>query len=350
FDLFGVEAGAQLNLIDAVVTGANGNLGAVSSYNGNLNVLNSDISNNQSTGVFDIFSINSSVVNSTVSQNTILYTGAGTGYSFSPLTTYQSTGFELRNSTISGNVGGVGGGVDFRGVTLATMENSTVSGNSAVSVGGLLVTAGYYAQFMPIAKIRNSTITANSGSYTGGIYAAANLPNRLSMSDSIVSGNQYVVAPPRVITNNNTLGQGLNLTRGPGAVPSEIYSSPYFSLDANNIIGQNGDSGTVGALLGGSDTVPAGATSTVIESLADNGGGTLTHLPVLGGLAVDGGDQSCRLNEDQTGRIRPWDGDGDGNENCDIGSVELGSIYASDIIFKDGFDPTIIVRRSLLGD
>jgi hypothetical protein len=357
FDLFYIEAGGQLNLIDAHVTGANGALGAVTAwFGGNMNIIDSNISGNQSAGIFDILSINSSVTNTTVSQNAPTVYGAA--ISFSPLTTLQSVGFELRQSTISGNTGGTGAGVDFRGVTLASMDNTTVSGNSASYIGGLIISQNYnYYGATKVATIRNSTITGNIGASAGGIYSASPaVPGLLSMSHSMVSGNVLTPPPPpRVARNNEFMAQlalpGNNILGG-GPTPIEIFSTtPYLTLDANNIIGQNGDAGTVGAIIGASDIVPAGATSTVIETtLADNGGDTLTHLPVSGGAAVDGGTPFCGLNEDQLGRIRPWDGDGDSTELCDIGSVELGSIEASDLIFKDGFDATIIIRRAKIMD
>ena len=119
-------------------------------------------------------------------------------------------------------------------------------------------------------------------------------------------------------------------------------------MDNNNIIGQNGDAGTVGAVLGVSDVTPAGLTSTVIAPLADNGGTTLTHEPIAGGLAVDAVPFGCRPNTDQLDRIRPWDGNNDGSELCDVGAVEFRSVTESDLIFKDGFDSSIIMRRTLV--
>lgn len=353
FDLFYIEPGGQLNLIDATVTGANGMLGAVTTwYGGNVNVLNSVITGNQSAAVFDVFSFNSSVVDSEISQNSMSI--AKVNSSFSPLTTLRSAGFEIRRSTVSGNIGSdASGGVDFRNVSLAALENSTVSGNTANNFGGMIITPNYYGS-LPAANIRHSTLTGNSGYSVGGIFVTSyGSINSSSMSHSIVSGNELLVAPPATLSNtvNNSHFLGgrfvLPENRGGGPTASEIDSqTPYFTLNANNIIGQNNDSGSVGITTGASDIVPVGATNTVIDTtLADNGGATLTHLPLDAGIAVDGGDSNCELNTDQTGRIRPWDGDGDGDAICDIGSVELGSIYASDIIFKDGFDPLIILRR-----
>ncbi len=357
FDLFYVEPGGQLNLIDATVTGANGMLGAVTTwYGGNVNVLNSVITGNQSAAIFDVFSINSSVVNSEISQNTLSATNLNSN--FSPLTAVRSTGFEVSRSTVSGNVGVYGaGGVDFRSVALASLENSTVSGNTSNNYGGLIIAAGYYGH-IPAAEIRNSTITGNSGYNTGGVFASSyGGLDPISMSHSIVSGNELLVPPDSFssnVNNNNFLNGRFMLpeNRGVATTANEINSqTANFALNAFNIIGQNNDSGSAGVTLGATDVIPVGATNTVIDVLlADNGGDTLTHLPVLGGIAIDGGESFCQVNEDQTGRIRPWDGNGDGDDNCDIGAVELGSIYASDIIFKDGFDPLIIVRRHPVTD
>lgn len=361
FDLLLVNDGGQLNLIDANLTGANGGLGTVSAwYGGNMNVLNSVISNNQSGGIFDIRSINSSVVNTTVSNN--VPNNYNVSLSFSPFTTLQGVGFELRNSTISGNTGNIGAGVDLRGVVMAKMINTTISGNMGNVVGGFITTPSYTVPYgMVVAEVLNSTITNNQGGAAGGAYIAVAGPyNEISFSHSIISGNVIPPPPPRVTQTpvmdpqrHPLLAQQLALTLNSGNLgptpPVEIFANaPYLTVDNFNIIGQNADPGVQNVTPGPSDIVPTGPTSTVIDTnLADNGGDTLTHLPVDGGDAVEGGDDFCRLITDQTGRIRPWDADGNGNDTCDIGAVEFGSIYASDIIFKDGFDPLIIVRRGV---
>ena len=351
FDLFFIHNGGHLNLIDAHVTGTNGGLGAITTFpGGNVNVLDSTISGNNSVAIFDVYSYNSSVVNTTIDQNT--FNTYGIGSAISPLTTLVSEGFELRQSTISNNQGYTGGGVDFRTVNMATMDNTTISGNSGI-YGSMILTPGQYSYGSnKMATIRNATITGNIGSNAGGIYSISPYdPGKLRMSHSVVSGNVLAPPVPRGNANRGSAHAMLalparNTIAGGGPVPTEIFSTtPYLMLDANNIIGQNGDAGTVTAVLGPSDTVPVGATSTVIEPLADNGGDTLTHMPVDGGIAVDGGDIFCGLNEDQLGRIRPWDGDGDNDDRCDVGSVERGSVAASDIIFKDGFDDAIIILK-----
>ncbi len=54
-----------------------------------------------------------------------------------------------------------------------------------------------------------------------------------------------------------------------------------------------------------------------------NGTGTPTYLPGPASVAIDHGDNSTCLANDQRGETRPFDGDGDGTATCDAGSVEV---------------------------
>src|SRR5262249_61774646 len=71
----------------------------------------------------------------------------------------------LRNSTISGNqvIGGHGGGIYVAGGSL-TVEDSTISGNSAELDGGIGVVSG-------LLMVASSTISGNSARGGGGIFA-----------------------------------------------------------------------------------------------------------------------------------------------------------------------------------
>jgi hypothetical protein len=336
FDLLMSADGGHLNLIDSTVTGANGNFGAVSSLSGNVKVINSTLTANQSTGLFDAYSINSGLFNSTVNNNAI-QPGSFVDNFSSGVVTYGSVGFSMNRSTIDYNSGGFVGGLDMRYVVQGRIENSTISNNAGTYYGGVIVAGGDN-------QLSGLTITGNAGSEVGGMLVApsgALTPNRLS--HSIVSGN--MITPPPPIAGELSRGgdkQGLiNLRGAPGPTRTELLAiNNSLAVDDFNIFGQNGDSGTDGVTLGSSDMVPAGATNTVIDTnLADNGGDTLTHLPVPGGIAVDGGADICGLRQDQRGFIRPWD------DKCDVGAVESESVASSDLIFKDGFDAQIIIRR-----
>ena len=340
FNLFLIEEGGQLNLIDSTVTGSNGELAAVTAwFGGNVKLINSTITANQSVGMLDIFSINSAVINSTISSNTLLTGSIGGNFS-SGLVAYFPIGFQLSRSTISNNSDGAIGGADFRYSIQGRITNSTISNNTGNYYGGLFVVGNNN-------QINAITVTGNSGNNVGGMVVAAGSNNPAAannMGHSIISGNSFT--PPPVagdaspLLTKRTL---LNHRGGPPLTVNELFVIDNGLLINNfNILGQNGDSGTDGVTLGVNDMIPAGATNTVIETnLANNGGDTFTHLPVAGGIAVDGGNDYCGLTEDQRGSMRPQDGNGDGDKKCDVGAVE----YVSDIIFKDGFDAQIIISR-----
>lgn len=59
-------------------------------------------------------------------------------------------------------------------------------------------------------------------------------------------------------------------------------------------------------------------TDLLLGPLADNGGPTLTHLPLEDSPAIDDGECVTGLTADQRGRPRPQ------GATCDIGAVEYG--------------------------
>ncbi len=343
FDLLFVGNGGQLNLVDSTVSNASGAVSAILSFSGNANVVDTVFSGNYSNALTDFYSVNSSITGSVIDSNN--QTASGYAGNYAQLSGFSSQGFRVQNTTISDNVGLNFGGMFMYNVSSTEISNMTISGNTAGIYGGLFITTLADS----INVMRNTTITGNQGTAIGGIFANIPTAGGFNISHSIISGNSSTPAPPRTQQPRRLLGMGALIQpfgAFAGASSSEINSATLeLGLDGNNIIGQNGDSGTVGATLGGSDIIPAGPTNTVIDALADNGGNSETHMPVAAGLAVDGGDPSCFLNEDQREFIRPADGDDNGSAQCDVGAVEFGSISSSDIIFKDGFDPLIIIRR-----
>ena len=64
-------------------------------------------------------------------------------------------------------------------------------------------------------------------------------------------------------------------------------------------------------------------TDPLLGSLSYHGGPTRTYLPLEGSPVIDAGDNISCPATDQRGFRRPGDGDGDGLEICDIGSVEF---------------------------
>jgi hypothetical protein len=80
----------------------------------------------------------------------------------------------------------------------------------------------------------------------------------------------------------------------------------------------------------------------LLAPLANNGGPTLTHLPLVDSPAVDEGDNTICANPatinnlDQRGQTRPFDGDGDLTATCDIGAVERQSTVVPTLSISSG--------------
>jgi hypothetical protein len=224
----------------------------VSNIAGFLTVLNSTLSGNSAGQAMNGAGIMSgplfktvayaTIINTTISGNSAPGFGGGIegGY----------WGVTIINSTISGNsagdsAGGVGG-------TFVGIMNSTISGNSAGKIGGGIVTSG--------SQLTNSTISGNSADSAGGIYYVQGPYQTTSeISNTIFSAG---VLGENIVNNGATvISHGYNLS----------------SDDGGGVLNGPGDQINTDPLLG---------------PLQDNGGPTLTHLPLTGSPAIDAGDPS----------------------------------------------------------
>jgi len=219
----------------------------------------------------------------------------------------------ITNSTISGNsanagfpAGDSGGGI--HGAGAVSVENCTISSNSAATSGG-----GIYGG---VIEISNSTISGNSaGTSGGGIYVIGawhdvwlRVTNSTLTGDSAPSGGgiynkRYVIDSVVEISNTilNAGASGENIFNDDGTITSLGY----------NLSSDNGG----GYLTGPGDQIN---TDPLLGPLQDNGGPTLTHALLPGSPAIDAGDpnfHSPPLN-DQRGCLRVING------RIDIGSFE----------------------------
>ena len=157
-----------------------------------LNIMNSTVSNNivaasSGGGIFNVGSL--ALTNSTLSGNTA---NSGGG-----LENYQGYGgpgvtATITNSTISGNVAliGPGGGIrNFDNGPHLTLSYSTVANNTAVEGGGGIYTAG--ATTMDYDTISGNSNTGNGTNYGGGgIDVGVLSPSfTMTMADCTVNGN-----------------------------------------------------------------------------------------------------------------------------------------------------------------
>jgi len=180
-------------------------------------------------------------------------------------------------SSVSGNtaLGPFGGGIQNQAV--ATLQNVTVSGNSAGTAGsGLMSALGGETEVVHV------TFADNLGA---GIPALYLFDGAVTASNTLVAGS---------CNNQGTLSSlGGNL-EGPGNTCSFADAS-----DQRNV-----------ASIG-------------IGPLAVAGGSTATHALLPGSPAIDAAVGLHCLATDQRGIARPFDGDGVDGAACDVGAVEL---------------------------
>lgn len=207
-------------------------------------------------------------------------------------------GVTLDHTTVSGNTSaGDGGGVAADGeVTSVIVTSSTISGNTAVGRGG-----GLQVNDLNPAQVRitHSTVTKNQVTGSGGgVYLFNGV---LVLEHSIIAKNVATVAAPDI--------DNLNLF----AVPAVLAKYSFVGNDAGSSItelepNQIGDA-----------TLPI---DPMLGNLADNGGPTLTHLPLLGSPVINAGKVDVLLPPDSDQR-------GFGFDRIVSGVIDIGAIESN---------------------
>ena len=232
------------------------------------------------------------------------------------------------NSTLSGNSADSGGGISNFAGTL-TISDSTVSGNSASNVGGGITNLSISGNAS--LTLNNSTISGNSAVNGGGgirnrVHPLGTLT--LTINNSTISQNSTTVdggginnvaeelGTLTLTLNNSTISQNSSTGNGGG-----ISNSGIITASLRSTIVANNDALGTGDELSGSFRVEysliehrAGATirETVAGSnrygvdpllgpLAENGGPTLTHALLPGSPAINRGSIPTPQSFDQRG-------------------------------------------------
>lgn len=259
----------------------------------------------------------------------------------------------MERSTLAGNIGGLGGALTAWGGSAVTLRDVTFADNRALSAGGA-------ASFMNNSDARmhlerttlmnntsdggggaldvratsldlvNSTVSGNEGRYGGGIAASngaelrlysTTVTNNVSTDAEGNGGGIWSFLSNTVLSNSIVAG---NRDTGAGERQPDLagrFASAGFNLigDPTGAVWQAQPSDLVGTA--GAPLDPA------LAPLADNGGPTMTHLPMAHSPAVDAaapggclGPGGVPLATDQRGAARAQGG------RCDIGAVESDAV------------------------
>ena len=254
---------------------------------------------------------------------------------------------EVSASTFRDNTAtGRGGALRNRGGILRLVQ-CTLSGNSAGEAGGG-VDNEPTGTVPALTALRNCTLTENAvlailgGADGGGIATTSTAGSRVTLRNTLVAGN---------------------LDLDPVRPSPDVFGSVVS--EGHNLVGvADGVTGLISSDLSGLAAAPL---DPGLDALADNGGPTLTHLPLPGSPALDNGDTTgMLLLIDQRGRPRTVDlsdvENGRGSDGSDIGAVEAeaqgGTMTPPEIVVqprdvlvvRDGSGPVPAVLRVQAAD
>ncbi|MGI8856661.1 MAG: choice-of-anchor Q domain-containing protein [Thermomicrobiales bacterium] len=232
-----------------------------------------------------------SVTNSTLSGNSAS-TGGGI-YNVSGILT-------VTNSTVSGNSAtgtGGGGGIFHFGGTL-TVAASTFSGNSA-SIGGSILSNSGNVNVNATAAVTNSTFSGNSAGRGGGI--AADNYNTVTVTNSTLAGNSA------------HFGGGIFIFSG-GTVS---LTNTLLAANTVTLGGANCENTVGGTLTDGGHNLEFNPTNTCgfsaanhdvladphLGALGSNGGPTQTMALLTGSSAIAHGDATVCANTSGTAPV-----------------------------------------------
>jgi hypothetical protein len=279
-DGFSMDVTIRNSQITGNTSGDDGGGIYVEDTGGPLLIEDSVISGNTATsrggGIYFYDPDDSLIINrATISGNNAGVAGGG-------IYLYDTDGDPVRisDSTLSGNTAGTGGGAYFYGPDdPVEIIGSTVSGNAAqVGQGGGL---NFYNNYS--VNLRHVTIVDNSASGVGGgVYAYESI----AIEHSVVA--------------NNTSSDSADLATGDNSI--DLRFSLVENTGTASINDNGGNQFSVDPLLG---------------PLANNGGSTLTHLPLAGSPAIDSGDPTF---------VGPPTTDQTGNPRIVGGAVDLGAL------------------------
>lgn len=291
----------------ATGTGSNGIGGAILLWDGpGVGIINSDLYNNtaRAGGAIHNAFANSgiSLQDSKVRDNKATANGGGIYSEGGALT--------MNNVTVSGNTASnVAGGLMYYGGNSASIVKTTFSGNSAVSAGG-----GMDIDIAIGVSLVNVTFSNNSAAYGG---AVQNIKSTASLTNVTIFGNSATYGASG-LDNGTYGGQGTTLKNT--IIAGSLAGPNCKDVNAQTIISADGnlsDDDSCTTFFDKIHDLNGSANNPLLGPLALNGGTTQTHLPKAGSPAINGGISSGAPNTDQRGVTRPQ------GAAYDIGAVEV---------------------------
>jgi hypothetical protein len=245
---------------------------------------------------------------------------------------YVFNGVNAKYSSITGNSAsaknfdpqysfGIAGGIALNGTGAVAwfMDSCTVCGNRADGAAGLFISGTSATS----ATIRNSTISGNSASVVGG---GVQIGIPMTLANSTVAFNSA-----GSYGGGGVVAVGSTLKLESTIIADNSPGGSMYAADLDGSAALSGHNSLV-RFAGASMTLPAGTlrVDPKLGSLQDNGGRTRTHALLAGSPAIDAGNNTLGLPDDQRGpgfaRV--------GGAAADIGAFEVNS----DIIFANGFN------------
>lgn len=215
-----------------------------------------------------------------------------------------------------------GGGLRVTG-KLVTIENSTIANNTSAQEGGGL----WYWEESPF-NIINTTFSGNQAAERGGAIYNAQWGSETNIVNTTFANNSAGSESGAIYTGN---------TR-PVIVTNSIFD--------NNTAGNPANQQTNRELGGGNNIQSPGSGNNATENITiadpllgalEDIGGTFIHPLLPGSPAIDAGTSVGAPGTDQTGAVRPQDGDLNGSAVVDIGAYESpGTLLTPEIQLLDG--------------
>ncbi len=357
----GIAASITANNVDFLDNVGNQSGGAIGMWNGGtLGITGGKIERNEANvgaGVFagastltDGVRVYVQIKNTTISDNIAGNQGGG-------IQLVRNVEVDIENVTLSKNklressgVYATGGAGMLMGTRVsATITSSTISDNEVLSAvhsrsddggAGIHVTYEGIRAYTPSLFLRNSTLSGNKALIPGG--ALAVLTGNVVVENSTISGNSaptggaifsqdtLTIVNSTIVKNSaSVLHGGLLVQNGHTRLVNTLFASNSAGASGTNCgftggllesLGHNlSNDASCAALVHANDknNTPAG----INETLADNGGTTLTHALLTGSAAINAGSgERCPI-ADQRGFARVG--------ACDIGAFEFGATSSS---------------------